>query len=128
MPGVEARLPLMFDAMVSKGRLGLRKFVEVTATAPARLYNLASKGSIAPGLDADIAIWDPKRKVTLADATMHDLSGYTPYAGREIVGWPETVLSRGRVAVADGKLGIAPGSGRFLPRGGGEPAKPGRLG
>jgi dihydropyrimidinase len=129
LPGLEARLPLLFDAMVSKGRLGLEKFVELTATAPAKIYNLhPRKGSIAIGADADIAIWDPAREITLSDAMMHDLAGYTPYAGRTLRGWPVTVLSRGRVVVADGKRMADPGSGRFLARGGGEAAKPaGRL-
>jgi dihydropyrimidinase len=125
----QVRLPLLFDAMVSKGRLGLEKFVELTATAPAKIYNLHPlKGSIAIGADADIAIWDPSREVTLSDAMIHDLTGYTPYAGRTLRGWPVTVLSRGRVVVADGKRVADPGSGRFLARTGGEAAKPtGRL-
>src|SRR5712672_2792492 len=129
LPGLEVRLPLLFDAMVSKGRLGIEKFVELTATAPARIYNLhPRKGSIAVGADADIAIWDPAREVTLTDAMMHDLAGYTPYAGRKLRGWPVTVLSRGRVIVANGKCSAEPGSGRFLARTGGEAAKPtGRL-
>src|SRR6185295_4938071 len=89
LPGIEARLPLLFDAMVSRGRLGLAKFVELTATAPAKIYNLhPRKGSIAIGADADLVIWDPERKVTLADGTLHDRTGYTPYAGRAITGWP----------------------------------------
>jgi dihydropyrimidinase len=59
---------------------------------------------------------------------MHDLTGYTPYAGRKLCGWPVTVLSRGRVIVADGKRSAEPGSGQFLARSGGEAAKPtGRL-
>jgi dihydropyrimidinase len=124
MPGVEARLPLLFDAMVSKKRLGLRKFVEVTATAPARIYNLARKGSIAIGADADIAIWDPGRVVTLSDAMMHDEARYSPYAGRELRGWPVEVLSRGRVVVRNGELKAALGSGKFLAREGGEAATP----
>jgi dihydropyrimidinase len=124
MPGVEARLPLLFDAMVSNGRLGLRKFVDATATQPARIYNLARKGSIAVGLDADLAVWDPQRVVTLDDAMMHDNAGYSPYAGRKIRGWPETVLSRGRVVIEGGKLHAAPGSGRFLARSGGPAAAP----
>jgi len=129
LPGLEVRLPLLFDAMVSKGRLGLQKFVELTATAPAKIYNLhPRKGSIAIGADADIAIWDPAREVTLADSLMHDLAGYTPYAGRTLRGWPVTVLSRGRMVVTDGKRIAEPGSGRFLARSGGEAAKPtGRL-
>jgi dihydropyrimidinase len=129
LPGLEVRLPLLFDAMVSKGRLGVEKFVELTATAPAKIYNLhPRKGSIAIGADADIAIWDPAREVTLSDEMMHDLTGYTPYAGRKLRGWPVTVLSRGRVIVADGKRSAEPGSGRFLARSGGDAAKPtGRL-
>jgi dihydropyrimidinase len=129
LPGLEARLPLLFDAIVSKGRLGLEKFVDLTATAPAKIYNLhPRKGTIAVGADADIAIWDPEREVTLTDAMMHDLAGYTPYAGRKLRGWPITVLSRGRVIVADGKRSAEPGSGRFLARSGGDAAKPsGRL-
>jgi len=129
LPGLEVRLPLLFDAMVSKGRLGLQKFVELTATAPAKIYNLhPRKGSIAIGADADIAIWDPQREVTLEDGMMHDLAGYTPYAGRTLRGWPITVLSRGRVIVDDGRRLAEPGCGRFLARSGGEAAKPtGRL-
>jgi dihydropyrimidinase len=129
LPGLETRLLLLFDAMVSRGRLGLEKFVELTATAPAKIYNLhPRKGSIAIGADADIAIWDPAREVTLSDGMMHDLTGYTPYAGRTLRGWPVTVLSRGRVVVADGKRMVDAGTGRFLARSGGEAAKPtGRL-
>jgi dihydropyrimidinase len=129
LPGLETRLPLLFDAMVSKGRLGLQKFVELTATAPAKIYNLhPRKGSIAIGADADIAIWDPEREVKVSDSMMHDLAGYTPYAGRTLRGWPTTVLSRGRVIVADGKRLAEPGSGRFLARTGGDAATPtGRL-
>jgi dihydropyrimidinase len=124
MPGVEARLPLLFDAMVSKGRLGLQKFVEISAEAPARLYNLPRKGAIAVGADADIAIWAPDRRVTLTAARMHDRTGYTPYEGRDVVGWPETVLSRGRPVVEAGTLQAKPGSGRFLKRTAGAAAQP----
>jgi dihydropyrimidinase len=124
MPGLAARMPLLFDAMVSKGRLGLAKFVELTAEAPARIYNLAGKGTIAVGADADLAIWDPTRRVTLAASLMHDRAGYTPYEGREVVGWPHTVLSRGQVIVEDGTLSAKPGQGRFLARQAGDAAKP----
>jgi dihydropyrimidinase len=129
LPGLETRLPLLFDAMVSKGRLGLEKFVELTATAPAKIYNLhPRKGSIAIGADADIAIWDPSCEVTLSDAMTHDRTGYTPFSGSKLRGWPVTVLSRGRVIVADGKRSVDAGTGRFLARSGGEAAKPtGRL-
>ena len=125
MPGVEARLPLLFDAMVSQGRLGLEKFVSLAATEPAKIYGLhPKKGEIIIGADADIAIWDPKRKVTITTSVMHDRVGYTPYEGRTVTGWPVTVLSRGRVVVDDGTLRAAPGSGRFLPREAGAAAVP----
>jgi dihydropyrimidinase len=127
VPGIEARMPLLFDAMVSKGRLGLSKFVEVTATAPARIYNLhPKKGSIAVGADADLVVWDPLRKVTIADGAMHDRTGYTPYAGRTVTGWPATVIRRGEMVVRDGRLCAAGGSGQFLPRSGGAAATPRR--
>jgi len=125
MPGLHWRLPMVFDAMVSKGRFDANRFVAWTATEPAKIYGLhPRKGSIAIGADADIAIWDPKRKVTLADAMVKDRAGYTPYAGRTIKGWPVTVLRRGEVIVADGAFSAAPGSGRFLPRAAGTAAVP----
>ncbi len=129
MPGLELRLPLLFDAMVSKGRFSINRFVEWTSTAPARMYGLnPRKGSICIGADADICIWDPKRRTTISDATTHDNTGYSPYAGRTIEGWPTTVLRRGEVIADDGKLKAAAGSGKFLPREAGEAARPtGRL-
>jgi dihydropyrimidinase len=128
MPGLETRLPLLFDAMVSKGRLGLTKFVELTASAPAKIYNLPKKGAIVIGNDADIAIWNPTRGVTLSDTLMHDRAGFTPYAGRIVTGWPDTVLLRGRVLVDGEQCHGKPGEGRLMLRGGGEAATPsGRL-
>ncbi|WP_441231841.1 dihydropyrimidinase [Tardiphaga sp. 215_C5_N2_1] len=128
LPGLEVRLPLLFDAMVSKGRLGLSKFVELTSTAPAQIYNLPKKGSIAIGNDADIAIWDPVRKVTLTDEMMHDLTGFSPFSGRTVTGWPEKVLLRGRVLVDGDTFTSKPGEGRLMLREGGKAAAPsGRL-
>ncbi len=125
LPGLEVRLPLMFDAAVTQRRLGLERFVELTSTAPAKLYGLyPKKGTLAVGADADIVVWDPAREVRLSHAKLHDNTGYTPYEGHMLTGWPETVLSRGRVAVRDGKLHVSSGSGRFLPRAAGEAAQP----
>ena len=127
MPGLEMRMPMLFDAMVSRGRLGLSKFVELTATAPARIYDLPGKGSLAIGFDADIVLWDPQKTVTLTDA-LHCNTGYNPFAGRSIKGWPETVLRRGEIIVADGALRAEAGSGRLLLREAGEATRPtGRL-
>ncbi len=112
MPGLELRLPLMFDAMVTGGRLGAEKFVELTATAPAALFGLAGKGRLDPGCDADIVIWNPTTRRVLGDNDLHDNVGYNPFAGREITGWPETVLSRGDVVIRDGALQARPGRGQ----------------
>jgi dihydropyrimidinase len=116
LPGLATRLPLLFDAVVSKKRFGLPEFVRWSATEPARIYGLTTKGVIAPGYDADIAIWDPKRRVTLADGPIHGLAGYTPFAGRTVTGWPETVLSRGRVILEGGEVTAQAGSGQLLLR------------
>jgi dihydropyrimidinase len=116
LPGLQMRLPLLFDAMVSQGRLGLSKFVELTATAPAQLYGLTSKGSVAIGKDADLCIWEPERAVTLSDDLAADLTGYTPYAGRTVTGWPGTVLRRGTVIAEAGRCDADAGSGRWLAR------------
>src|SRR6202045_1734036 len=124
LPGLETRLPLLFDAMVSKGRLGLAKFVELTASAPAKIYNLPRKGSIVVGNDADIAIWDPARSVKLSDSLMHDQAGFTPYAGRIVTGWPDTVLLRGRMLIDGAQCQGQPGDGRLLLRKAGEAATP----
>lgn len=127
MPGLEMRMPMLFDAMVSRGRLGLSKFVELTATAPARIYDLPGKGALAIGFDADIVLWDPQKTVTLTDA-LHCNTGYNPFAGRSITGWPEIVLRRGEIIVADGALRAEAGSGRLLLREAGEATRPtGRL-
>jgi len=125
VPGLEQRLPLLFDAMVSKGRSTLEKFVELTATAPAKLYGLhPRKGSVAIGADADLCVWDPARTVTFRDEDVHDLTRYTPYAGTTVTGWPATVLCRGRVVAEDRRLKASAGDGRFLPRAAGPAAEP----
>ena len=117
VPGIELRLPLLFSEGVRKGRISMNQFVALTSTNHAQMYGLAHrKGSIAVGMDADLAIWDADKKTTITAANIHDNVGYTPYEGREITGWPVTVLSRGRVVVDDGKLQAERGSGLFLAR------------
>src|SRR5207247_10446218 len=92
---------------------------------PAKIYGLhPRKGSIAIGADADIAVWDPAKEVTFSDAMVRDRARYTPWSGHTVRGWPVTVLRRGAVIVADGKLAAQPGSGRFLARASGPAAAP----
>ena len=92
MPGVEVRLPLMFDAMVTRGRGDIAQFVQLTATQPARAFGLSKKGEIAEGFDADIAIWDPKATQTYGANDLHDNVGYNPWEGTTVTGLPITVL------------------------------------
>lgn len=115
MPGLETRLPLLFDAMVSKGRMDLRAFVRLTALAPAELFGLTGKGRIAPGADADIAIWDPDAQLTYGADDLHCNTGYNPFEGTTVKGLPQTVLSRGQAIVTDHKLTGKPGQGRRVP-------------
>ncbi|MEE8279563.1 MAG: amidohydrolase family protein, partial [Alphaproteobacteria bacterium] len=116
VPGLEVRLPLLFSEGVGKGRISLNRFVDVAATRAAKLYGLyPRKGTIAVGADADIAIWDPAKAVTISHAMLHDNMDYTPYEGREVTGWPVMTLSRGAAVWRDGEVMGAPGRGRFLP-------------
>jgi len=125
MPGLEARLPVVFDEMVSNGRFDVSRFVEWTSTNPAKIYGLyPQKGTLAIGSDADVAIWDPKKSVTFSDKTVKDRAGYTPWKGRTVKGWPTTVLLRGEVLVENDKLKAKPGSGQFLARKAGKAAEP----
>jgi dihydropyrimidinase len=115
VPGLEVRLPLLFSEGVLKGRLDLTSFVALTSTNAAKLYGLAGrKGTIAIGADADIAIWDETREVTISQKMLHDNMDYTPYEGMKIRGWPVQVISRGAVVVENGEPVAAPGRGQFL--------------
>ena len=128
IPGIELRLPLLFSEGVAKRRIGLERFVELCCTNPAKIYGLhPKKGTIAIGSDADLAIWHPEKKVEVTNATTHDATGYCPYAGMTLTGWPETVIARGEVIVQDGELLAERGRGRFLPRAAGEAAQPAEL-
>jgi len=116
VPGLEVRLPLLFSEGVGGGRLTLNRFVDLAATAAAKLYGLyPRKGTIAVGSDADIAIWDPEKEVTIRQEMLHDNMDYTPYEGRRVTGWPVVTLSRGEVVWRDGEVIGSPGRGRFLP-------------
>jgi dihydropyrimidinase len=117
IPGVATRLPILFSEGVSKGRIDLNHFVALSATNHAKLYGLyPRKGTIAIGSDADIALWDPARKVTIGHDLIHDGADYTPYEGMDVTGWPVMTMVRGRVIVDDGALVGAKGLGTYLRR------------
>ncbi len=114
LPGVETRLPVLFSELVRRRGLTAERFVELTATNPARLNGLyPRKGVIAPGGDADIVIWNPEARWTIGAAELHMPTDYSPYEGREIVGRPEVVISGGQVVVQRGKE-VSRRKGRLL--------------
>lgn len=118
VPGLAARLPILFSEGVVKGRIDINTFVRITATNPARLFGLyPRKGSVAPGFDADLVLWDPARRVTLTNALMQHAIDYTPYEGMEVTGWPVATIRRGEVVMQNGTVLAEPGGGQFLPRG-----------
>lgn len=122
VPGLEVRLPLLFSEGVGKARITLNEFVALGSTNHARTYGLyPRKGEIQVGSDADLAIWNPDVEKTLSTAMLHDNVGYTPYEGRKVRGWPEIVISRGRVVVENETLQVERGSGRFIARSTPEP-------
>ncbi|WP_425349019.1 dihydropyrimidinase [Rhizobium bangladeshense] len=117
IPGIETRLALLFSAGVNGGRMSLQKFADLTAGAPARLFGLhPRKGRIALGADADLAIWDADRSVTITNSALHHNTDYTPYEGQTIRGWPIMTISRGDIVWDDGKVLAEPGRGQFIAR------------
>jgi dihydropyrimidinase len=116
-PGVETRVPLVYHFGVNRGRLSLNQFVEVTSTAAAKLFGLyPKKGTIAPGADADLVLFDPNREVSIAAEALHQNCDYTPYEGMRVKGWPQTVLSRGEIILRDGQFIGSEGRGHYLKR------------
>ena len=116
LPGLETRLPLMFDAMVNGGKGGPEAFAQLTSTRAADIYGLQKKGRLSIGMDADITIWDPAKSVTYDENDLHDNVGYNPWAGRTVKGWPTDVWLRGNHIVQAGVFHAAPGSGRWIDR------------
>ena len=119
MPGVETRLYLLWEG-VRDGRISMNRFVEITSTAPAKIFGLhGKKGAVAVGADADLVVWDPQREKVLGKDTLHMRVDYSPFEGRKVVGAPAAVLSRGEVIVEDDRwVGKhTRGRGQFLRRG-----------
>jgi len=115
--GIEQVRPLLWSEGVAKGRLSVERFVEVTATNPARAFGMwPRKGGVVVGGDADLVIWDPDLRTVLSMETTHSATDYCLYEGREVHGGAAVTISRGEVVWQDGKLSARPGRGRFVPR------------
>ena len=106
-PGVENRLPLIYHYGVGQGYIGLNKFVELTSTAPAKIFGIfPKKGTIAVGSDADIVVFDPEHEETISyhnPRTHHMNIDYSAYEGFRVKGFTETVISRGKVVIDKGE-------------------------
>jgi dihydroorotase len=103
MPGVQTMIPVMLDH-VNAGRLTLQRFIDLTSAGPARIYNIAGKGRIALGYDADFSVVDLKAKRTITNAMMKNKSGWTPFDGMDVTGWPKATIVRGRIVMRDDEL------------------------
>ncbi len=118
LPGVGDRLPVLWTKGVVEGRLTPQQFVAYTSTNPAKIFGLyPRKGTLAPGADADIAVWDPDRKVTYGVAVAQHRTDYNLYEGWELTGFPVQVYLRGHLIVREGEWLGKRGMGRFLKRG-----------
>ena len=118
LPVVEHRFPLMVHAALAEKRFSLNRMVDISATAPAKMFGLfPQKGTIAVGSDADIVIVNPEAKSVLSAATHHMNVDYSCFEGMELQGGVETVMSRGAVIVADGAFIGNRDHGRYLRRG-----------
>jgi dihydropyrimidinase len=117
IPGVEHRMDLLHQGVVA-GEISLPRWVEITSTTPARMFGLyPRKGTIQPGSDADIVIYDPAARQTLSVTSHHMNVDYSAYEGMEITGQVVTTLSRGRVVVDGGSFAGDASHGSFLSRG-----------
>jgi len=116
LPGIEHRMDLIYQGVAS-GRITRERWIELTATAPARLFGLyPRKGSLLPGADADLVIYDPSRSHVLGAATHHMAVDYSAYEGMKVAGGVATVISRGKVVLEAGRFLGGPGHGRFVRR------------
>jgi dihydropyrimidinase len=117
MPGVEDRMRMIYHGGVAENRLNLNRFVEVTATTPAKMFGLyPKKGTIAVGSDADILVFDPDARHTMSVEHNHMDVDYCAYEGKEVEGQIDVVLSRGKVLIQDGAYHGKPGDGQYLKR------------
>jgi dihydropyrimidinase len=121
LPGVGDRLPVLWSYGVVAGKITPQQFVALTSTNPARVFGLyPKKGTLRPGSDADVVIWDPEARITYGAARAQHRTDYNLYEGWELKGYPETVMLRGKTIVSGGEWKGSAGSGQFLQRGQGQ--------
>ncbi|MGG7570621.1 dihydropyrimidinase [Streptomyces sirii] len=116
LPGVENRMDLLHQAVVD-GHISRRRWIEIACAGPARMFGLyGKKGTIAPGADADVVIYDPTAEQVMSAATHHMNVDYSAYEGKRVTGQVETVLSRGELVIDQRKFTGHAGHGQYMPR------------
>ena len=115
-PGIETLLSVVYSEGVQRGRVSVERMVDLLSTTPARLFGLNSKGSIEPGKDADIVLFDPQERRTITQPELHHTSDYTPYEGLAVAGIVRSVLVRGEYVIRDGRFVGRRGFGQFQER------------
>ncbi|WFB06806.1 dihydropyrimidinase [Streptomyces sp. LX-29] len=116
LPGVENRMDLLHQAVV-EGHISRRRWIEIACATPARMFGLyPKKGTIAPGADADIVLYDPRAEQTLSARTHHMNVDYSAYEGKRITGRVVTVLSRGETVIDRQRFTGRAGHGAYVPR------------
>lgn len=117
-PAIENRMELLYSEGVTKGKISLNKFVEVSSTNASKIFGMfPQKGTIGIGSDADLVVFDPETRHVISHKTHHMNVDYSAYEGWEVKGKVETVLLRGKIAVDKGKEKISKGYGKFIRRG-----------
>jgi dihydropyrimidinase len=117
LPGVENRMDLLHQAVVD-GHITRRRWIEIACASPARMFGLyGKKGTIAPGADADVVIYDPHAEQVISAETHHMNVDYSAYEGKHVTGRVETVLSRGELVIHDRQFTGRAGHGAYVPRG-----------
>jgi dihydropyrimidinase len=116
-PGIEDRMRIVFSEGVAKGRITPEQFVAVTSTNAAKIYNIhPQKGVLAPGADADVVLWDPKKQHTVSVKTHRHAIDYSIFEGMTFTGSPVMTILGGNVVFENDQVTAKPGQGRFIPR------------
>jgi dihydropyrimidinase len=120
-PGVanlQCMLPVLFSEGVARRKLPIERFVALTSTNAAMLFGLhPTKGSIAPGSDADLVLWDAAETREIDRGSLLSRAGFSLFEGFRVTGWPRITIRRGEIAYRDGAVQASAGSGRIVKRG-----------
>ena len=115
--GIEDRMSVIWEHGVRTGKLTPSEFVAVTSTNAAKIFNIhPQKGSIEPGADADVVVWDPERSRTISAETHNQNIDFSIYEGMTVTGVPAVTISQGNVVYEDGELKTVRGAGRYIKR------------